>query len=72
MSRIARKTFDCRDLAAVRLHGEHEARAHGASVAEHGACAAYAMLAAGMRPCQQQALAQTVEQAHARLDVERV
>jgi len=67
-----RDPFDGRDGIAVGLHREHQARPDWSAVDEHGAGSADAVLAAGMRPGQQQALAQSVEQAHAGLDLERM
>ena len=57
---------------AVGLHGEHQARAHGRAVDQHGAGAAYAVLAAGMGAGEPELVAQAVEQAGARLDLDRV
>ena len=54
-----------------RLHGKHQAGAHRDAVEQHGAGAADAVLAAGMRAGQRQLVAQAIEQRGARLDVER-
>ena len=50
---------------------EHQTGAHGHTVEQHGAGAADAVLAAGVRAVQRQRVAQTIEQRGARLDIER-
>jgi hypothetical protein len=52
-----RDAFDRGDGIAVRLHRKHQARSHRRAVKKNGACAAYAMLAPGVRAGQQQAFA---------------
>ena len=65
---VRRQPFDGADLLAVRLHGEHQARAHRLAVDEHGAGAADAVLAADMRAGLAAVLADGVGQRAARLD----
>ena len=72
LARPRRHALDGGDGIAVGLHREHQARAHRRAVDEHGAGTADAVLAAGMRAGEQQPFAQAVEQARARLDLDRV
>jgi hypothetical protein len=44
------QTFDGVDAAAVRLHREHQAAAHDVAIDAQRAGAAYAVLAADVRP----------------------
>ncbi len=60
--------FDRRDLGAVGLHREHEARAHGGAVDQHRARAAHAVLAAEVRAGEVALLAEEVGERHARFD----
>src|SRR5205814_7889432 len=60
----AREARGGADLLALRLHGEHQAGARRLVVDEHGARAADAVLAAGMR-------LQRVGQRAARLELQR-
>ena len=55
------------DLVPARLHGEHEARAHGLAVDQHRARAAHAVLAPEVGAGQAEVLAQEVGQRHAHL-----
>src|SRR6267378_550722 len=57
-----RKALDGVHLAAVRLHGEHQAAAHDIAVDPHGACAAHPVLAADMRAREAQLIAQEVDE----------
>ena len=50
------------DLGAVELRGEHQARAGGLAVDQHGAGAARALLAAGVGAGEGQLVAQEVQQ----------
>jgi len=50
------------------LHGEHQARAHCGAIDQHGTCAAYTVLAAHMRSCKPQSMAQAVGKRQPRLD----
>ena len=52
--------------------GEHQAGAHRDAVEQHGAGAADAVLAAGMRAFETERVAQAIEQSGARLDLERL
>ena len=63
-----RQAFDGADLLAVRLHREHQARAHRLAVDEHRAGAADAVLAADMRAGLPAILADRVGQRAPRLD----
>ena len=56
------------DVAAVGLHGEHDAGAHRLAVEEHRAGAADAVLAADVRAGQTQLVPQEVAEQKARLD----
>jgi hypothetical protein len=60
--------FNGLDAAAIGLHGEHEAGAHGGAIHQHGASAADAMFAADMRAGERQLLAQEIRQMHARIN----
>ena len=71
LARPGRQALDGGDGVSVGLHREHQAGAHRRAVDQHGAGAADAVLAAGMRAGQQQLVAQAVEQARARLDLDR-
>ena len=64
-----RQTLDGGDLVAVGLHREHQAGTHRLAIDQHGAGAADAVLAAGMRAVEQEILAQHIEQRLARLDI---
>ena len=72
LARAGRHPLDGGDLYAVGLHGEHQAGAHGHAVDQHGAGAAHAVLAAGMGAGEPEPVAQAIEQAGARLDLDRV
>ena len=61
-------TRPCVTVGAVELRGEHQARAGGLAVDQHGARAADALLAAGVGAGEGQLVAQEVEQQRARLD----
>ena len=58
----AAEALDGGDLGAVGLHGEHQARAHGLAVEQHGAGAADAVLAAEVGAGEPAPLAQEVGQ----------
>src|SRR5258705_2091779 len=58
--------FDGLHPAAVRLHREHQAAAHDLAVDPQGARAAYAVLAADMRPGEAELLSQEIHQVLAR------
>ena len=58
-------------VRALGLRGEHQAGAHRDAVEQHGAGAADAVLAAGMRALEVELVAQAIEQRGARLDLER-
>ena len=60
------------DLAALRLHGEQQARAHRLAVGQHGASAADAVLAPEVGAGQTAVLAQSIGQGLARLDGDAV
>ena len=62
------EAFDRADLSAVRLHGEHQARAHRLAVDDHRAGAADAVLAADMGAGLPAILADGVGQRTPRLD----
>ena len=72
LARPRRQALDGGDGVAVGLHREHQAGAHRRAVDQHRAGAADAVLAAGMRAGEQELVAQAVEQARARLDLDRV
>jgi hypothetical protein len=61
--------LDGQQRAAVRLRGEHEARAHGLAVELDRARAAHAVLAADVRAGQPGLVADEVRQQRARLDL---
>ncbi len=63
-----RQALDRVDLAAVRLHREHQAAAHDLAVDAQRARAAHAVLAADVRAGEAQLLAQEVDQVLARRD----
>ena len=65
--RVRRQSFDGGDFPAVRLHGQHQAGAHRAAVAQHRACAAHTVLAADVRAGHSKLVAQEISQQHARL-----
>src|SRR5262245_60166243 len=65
---IWRETFDSLDLAAVRLHREHQARACRHAVHQHRASPANSVLATDMRSRQRELMAQKVRKVGARLD----
>ena len=60
--------LDRRDLGAVGLHGEHQARADGLAVEEHGARAAHTVLAAEVGAGELAVLPEEVGQGQARFD----
>src|ERR1051325_3096724 len=60
------------ELAAVGLHREHDAGAHRLAVEQHGACAAYAVLATEMRSGEPQLAAKEVGEMQARLRLARM
>ena len=64
-----REALDRRDLVAISLDGEHQARAHRLAVDEHGACAAHAVLASEVGAVEFGVLAQEVGEETARLDL---
>src|SRR4051812_43832152 len=66
---LAREPLNRRQGATVRLHGEHEARAHGLAVELDRAGAAHALLAADLRAGEAGAVANEVGQQGARLDL---
>src|SRR5207237_6611623 len=61
-----RETFDGGHFLPVGLHSKHQARADSFTVDEDGTRATNAMLAAEMRPCESQVVAQKVCQRAAR------
>ena len=65
---VGGEALDGRDLGAVGLHGEHEARPHGVAVEQDGAGAAHAVLAPEVRAGEPAVLAQEVGQRLAGLD----
>ena len=65
------QAFDGIDAFAGGLHREHQAAAHDVAVDAHGACAAHAVLAAGVRAGEAQVFTQEVDQVLARLDAPR-
>src|SRR5204862_2405445 len=67
--RSGRLPFDGGEGMAVRLHGEHDARAHRLAVEEHRAGAAHAVLAADVSAGQVQLVAQEVREQQAGLDL---
>ena len=60
--------LDRRDVGAVGLHREHQARAHRRAVDEHRARTAHAVLATEVRPGEAALLAQEVRERRARFD----
>jgi len=56
-----RDAFDGGDLVAVGLYREHQAGARRLAVEQHGAGAADAVLAAGMRAGETEIVAQAIE-----------
>ena len=58
------EAFDGRDVGAVGLDGEHQARPDGFAVDEHGARAAHAVLAPEVGAGQLEILAQEVGERH--------
>ena len=64
-----RQPLDRRQLAAVGLHGEHQAGAHRLAVEQDRAGAAHAVLAADVGAGQAQLVAQEVGEQQARLDL---
>src|SRR5262249_23249524 len=63
---------DGADRLALRLHGEHQAGAHGFLVEDHGAGAADAVLAADMGAGLAAVVADGIDQGAARLDPDSV
>jgi tetratricopeptide (TPR) repeat protein len=63
--RCGRQTFDRGDLAAVRLHGEEEARPDRLSIEQHGAGAAYPVLATDVSAGEAELVAEEVAQQQA-------
>ena len=66
-----RERFDGSHVAALGLHGERQARAHGDAIDQHRAAAAYAMLAADMGPGGAERMAKKIAEQHARLGFRR-
>lgn len=64
--------LDGLDCHALCLHGERKARARATPVEEHGACAAYTVLAADMGSCEAQLVAQEVAEKHSGFNCARV
>jgi hypothetical protein len=60
MVAVGRQSLDRQDRVAVRLYGQHEARADRRSVEDHRAGAANAMFAAHVGAGEQQIMAQEV------------
>ena len=69
MSALGAMPFDGQDLVAVRLHGEHQARARRAAIEQDRAGAADAVLAAEMRAGEAELMAQEIGERHAHLDL---
>ena len=69
LQRPPRQALDRAQLAAVHLHGEHQARAHRDAVELDRARAADPVLAADVRAGQAELVAQEVAQQEARLDL---
>ena len=69
---VLRQSLDGADLLALRLHREHQARAHRLVADDDGAGAADAVLAADVRAGQPAILADRVDQRLARLDADVV
>ncbi len=65
-----RQPLDRGDRRALGHHGEREAGVHAPAVDEHGAGAALPLIAALLGADQAQALAQGIEQRHARIDAQ--
>jgi hypothetical protein len=61
--------LDRGDLDAVRLDGEHRARLHRRAVDEHAARAAARRVAADVRPCEPERLAEEVHEEESGLHV---
>lgn len=59
---VVDEPFDGRDVRALAIDAEHEARQHGPAVEQDGTGAALAKLAAVLRPAQIQILTQDLEQ----------
>ena len=57
---VERESLDRRDRRAPRLHREHQARAHGLTVEQHGARAAHAVLAPEVGAREAEVLAEEV------------
>ncbi len=72
LARSRRQPLDRGDGIAVGLHREHQAGAHRRAVDQHGAGTAHPVLAAGMGAVEEEPIPQAIEQAHARLDLDRV
>jgi hypothetical protein len=62
LSRARRQTFHRSQLGTICLHREEQARAHGLTVPQDGARAAYAVLAAHVGTSQAKMIAQEVNQ----------
>src|SRR5262245_1714992 len=65
---VLRQAFDGHDLAALGLHGQYQAAAHGLAVEEQRAGSANPMLAADMRARKPQVMAKAIRERQARLD----
>src|SRR5262249_41179602 len=72
LARPGCNAFDGGDRIAVGLYRKHQARAHGDAIDQDRAGAADAMLAARVCAVEQKLVAKGVEQAHPRLDVDRL
>src|SRR5437868_9247447 len=59
---VAGEAFDRRHVVALALHREHQTRPHRRSVQQHGAAAAYAVLATDMGSGQAQVVAEMIGQ----------
>src|SRR5262249_45916365 len=66
------EAFHRTDRPPLRLHGEHQARAHGLAVEQHCAGAADAVLAADMGSSLPAVVADRVDQRAARIDTDLV
>jgi len=64
------QTFHCRNLETISLDRQHQAGTHCIPVHDDGASAAYAMLAAHVRPGEAEAVTQAVDERcpHGNLD----
>ena len=66
------QSLDCRDLVALGLNGEHQARAHWRTVKQDSAAPANAVLAADVRTRQAKFVAEVVRQQQAWIAWRRV